>query len=53
MSETPQHVSLESEFRAAVPPQQAPLAQRTWWRLILRLLKLRPVQQYIEKKFRA
>jgi hypothetical protein len=53
MSETPQHVSLESEFRAAVPPLRAPLPQRTWWHLMLGLLRLRLVQKYIEKKFRA
>ncbi|HXC58976.1 MAG TPA: hypothetical protein VN645_06645 [Steroidobacteraceae bacterium] len=53
MSEMPQHVSLEAQFRAAVPPQQAPLAQRTLWRLLLSLLRLRPIQNYIEKKFRA
>lgn len=53
MSETPQHVSLEVEFLAAVPPQRAPLPQRLLWRLMLRLLALRPVQKYIEKKYPA
>jgi hypothetical protein len=51
MSDTPQHVSLETQFRAAVPEQRAPLHQRLLWRLMLRLLALRPVQKYIEKKY--
>jgi len=53
MSEAPQHVSLQAPFRAAVPAQPVPLRQRMLWWLMLRLLALRPVQQYIEKKYRA
>jgi hypothetical protein len=51
--ETPQHVSLEAQFRAVVPEQRAPLRQRLLWWLTLRLLALRPVQKYIEKKYHA
>jgi hypothetical protein len=51
LTETPQHVSLEAQFRAAVPEQRAPLRQRLLWRLMLRLLALRPVQKFIEKKY--
>ncbi len=53
LTETPQHVSLEAQFRAAVPEQRAPLRQRLLWRLMLRLLALRPVQKFIEKKYHA
>jgi hypothetical protein len=53
MSEAPQHVSLEAQFRDAVPAQRAPLGQRMLWWVMLRLLALRPVQKYIEKKYRA
>jgi hypothetical protein len=53
MSEAPQHVTLEDEFRAAMPPQKAPLSQRLLWRLMLRLLALKPIQRYIEKKYHA
>lgn len=53
VSELPQHVSLEAQFRAAVPPQRAPAPQRLLWRVMLRLLALRSLQKYIEKKFSA
>jgi hypothetical protein len=46
-------VSLEAQFRAAVPAQRAPFTQRMLWRVMLRLLALRPVQKYIEKKYSA
>ncbi|HYP80292.1 MAG TPA: hypothetical protein VEQ17_08390 [Steroidobacteraceae bacterium] len=53
MSTPPRHTSLETQFAAAVPPQRAPLLQRTLWWLTLRAFALRPVQRIIEKKYRA
>jgi hypothetical protein len=48
----PRHTSLEAQFRAAVPPQRAPLWRRTVWRLALRLLNLSFVQRLFVKSQR-
>jgi len=50
--EAPRHTSLEAQFRAAVPPQRAPLPQRVLWRLGLKLLALPLVQRIFVKKNR-
>jgi hypothetical protein len=49
MSTAPRHTSLEAQFRAAVPPQRAPLPQRLLWGLALRALSFRFVQRLLEK----
>ncbi len=51
--DAPRHTSLEAQFRAAVPPQRAPLPQRLAWRLGLKLLALPLVQRYFVKKNRS
>ena len=48
--EAPRHTSLEAQFRAAVPPQRAPLPQRLVWRVGLKLLALPAVQRIFGKK---
>jgi len=48
--DAPRHTSLETQFRAAVPPQRAPLLQRMAWRLALKALALPLVQRYFVKK---
>jgi len=53
LSTPPKHTSLEAQFAAAVPPQRAPWPQRLQWWLALRALALKPVQRFIEKKYRA
>jgi hypothetical protein len=48
--QAPRHTSLESQFRAAVPPQRAGPLQRLLWRMALRLLALPFVQRQFAKK---
>jgi hypothetical protein len=50
MSGAPRHTSLEPEFRAAVPPQRAPLLQRLLWGLALRTLSFAFLQRLLTKK---
>jgi hypothetical protein len=50
--QAPQHISLEAQFRAAVPPPRPPLRQRLMWRVALRLLKLSFVQRLFVKSQR-
>jgi hypothetical protein len=50
--ESPRHTSLESQFRAAVPPPRPPLRQRLMWRVALRLLKLAFLQRLFAKSQR-
>ncbi len=48
--DAPRHVPLEAQFRAAVPPQRAPLPRRLAWGLGLKLLALPLVQRiFVEK----
>jgi hypothetical protein len=51
VSEPVRHVSLEREFRAAVPPQRAPWTRRLLWWLLMKGMSLRLVQRIIEKRY--
>jgi hypothetical protein len=51
MSELPRHTSLEKEFLAAVQLPRAPWTRRLRWRIAMKLLSLRFVQKFIEKRY--
>ena len=53
MTELPRHTSLEREFFAVVPPQQAPPLRRLRWWLLLQLVALPPVQYLLRKRARS
>jgi hypothetical protein len=47
----PEHISLEAEFAARVPPPRLPRARLLLWRLAFKVLSLRPLQRFIEKRY--